>query len=517
MKRNIISVLILFVLLVTSCDLKENPYGIYSKENMYSNESGAQSVLLSAYRSLCDIDYSVMLIYFGDMTTDIAYNNRMDDQPYPEITEWQISALPNNIWIMNFYKTLYRTINSACDVIENVPDANFSQASKDRILGEAYFLRGYAYYQLAWMYGKVPMKLTTTQSFPKLAKDLDEVYGQILSDLTEAEQLLSIKRSAGCADKVAAWSMLAKTYLFLASAKEHNALQYKDMTTVNVAQYYTEAARWAKKVVDNPEQTVYSLDPNIYNVFNCNAQSGPEQIFLLSHYREGSSTEGDYSKLPRYFLPGNGGAAFYVKSPVDGSYGLTCDGWSVCVATDKLRADMENASAIDKRLTFFHNAYYKKSGTTYNAESMVPQNLTHYIFTSKFLDVDANGTERTSVPSYLIRFSEIVLVYAEALGKNDGLAWLNRVTARVNGKQYQASEFANDEAFRLAILQERAFELCFEHKRLEDLRRFNLVRTKVQGKVCYNRANTDLSSVTDAQLAFFPLPQREIDLNPNLR
>jgi|GEM_PF-2301195 len=516
MKRNIISVFILFILLISSCDLKENPYGIYSKENMFSNETGAQSVLLSAYRSLCDIDYSVMLIYFGDMTTDIAYNNRMDDQPYPEITEWQISALPNNIWIMNFYKTLYRTINSACDVIENVPGAEFSQSSKDRILGEAYFLRAYAYYQLAWMYGRVPMKLTTTESFPKLAKDLDEVYGQIFKDLTDAEKLLTIKRSPGCADKVAAWSMLAKTYLFLASAKEHNALQYKDMTSVNVTQYYTEAAKWAKKVVDNPEQTTYSLDPNIYNVFNCNKQNGPEQIFLLAHFREGSSTEGDYSKLPRYFLPGNGGAAFYVKSPVDGSYGITCDGWSVCVATDKLRADMESASAVDKRLSFFQNAYYKKSGTTYTSEPMIPQNLTHFIFTTKFLDVDASGTERTSVPSYLIRFSEIVLVYAEALGKNEGLAWLNRVTSRVNGKQYQTSEFANDEAFRLAILQERAFELCFEHKRLEDLRRFNLVRAKVQGKKCYNRANTDLSAVTDAQLAFFPLPQREIDLNPNL-
>lgn len=110
-----------------------------------------------------------------------------------------------------------------------------------------------------------------------------------------------------------------------------------------------------------------------------------------------------------------------------------------------------------------------------------------------------------------------MLVYAEALGKDQGLQWLNRVTARVNGKQYQASEFASDADFRLAILQERAFELCFEHKRLEDLRRFNLVRAKVQGKKCFGRADTDISGVSDASLAFFPIPQREIDLNPNLK
>ena len=52
---------------------------------------------------------------------------------------------------------------------------------------------------------------------------------------------------------------------------------------------------------------------------------------------------------------------------------------------------MEAASAIDKRLTFFQTAYYKKSGTNYVAESMIPQNLTHYIFTTKYIDVDANG------------------------------------------------------------------------------------------------------------------------------
>ncbi|NCB97953.1 MAG: RagB/SusD family nutrient uptake outer membrane protein, partial [Bacteroidia bacterium] len=55
MKKYIIT-LILFMGLVSSCDLKEDPYGIYSKENMFSNETGAQSVLLSAYRSLCDVD-----------------------------------------------------------------------------------------------------------------------------------------------------------------------------------------------------------------------------------------------------------------------------------------------------------------------------------------------------------------------------------------------------------------------------------------------------------------------------
>jgi hypothetical protein len=351
---------------------------------------------------------------------------------------------------------------------------------------------------------------------PALAKDLDELYSSIISDLSKAEELLTINREVGCADKVAAWSILSKTYLTIASAKESSVPLYRDMN-FDVTNCYAEAAKWAKKVVDNPEQTEYYLDPDLLNVYDVTKPDGPEHIFLISHNGDGASAEGEYSKNPRLFLPGNGGASYYIKNR-EGGYDITVDGWSICVPTDKLQNDMRALSPTDKRLTeLIKTEFYKKeSDGSYTAVPMSPRGQNRYNFSIKNLDPTANGTEQTSCKDFHIRFADIVLVYAEALGRDQGLSWLNLVTQRANGKQYMPGDFSDDAEFRTAVLQERGFELCFEGFRLQDLRRTNNVRKMVDGKSISGRPTIDLSSYTDEQISFFPLPQREVDLNPNL-
>lgn len=515
MKSAKLLICMLTAILLGSCNLTEEPYGIYSKQNIFSTPEGAQSVLLSSYRAYCNWEYMNMIYIINDYTSDVAYNNRMDDVPFPEFTEWNIPLLQSNQWNMMHFKTYYRSINSACDIIENLPEANFNEDEKNRILGEAYFLRGYAYYQLATIYGKVPMKFSTTDLAPQLATSIDQVWEKVISDLKAAESLMPIKRSPGCADRVAAWSALAKVYLFIASAKNYNVPGY-EQSTYNAQECYAEAALWAGKVVDNPDQKEYYLDPDLHNVYDVDVQNGPEQIFLIAHNRSGSTVEGDYSKTPRYFLPSLGGT-FYVLNSKTGQYEMTLDGWSCCVPTQKLIDDMRSASAADKRLDFFKSEYYTKNPDgTFNRVSMLPQDATHYVYTIKHFDPHSNGTEMTSCPTYMIRFADILLVYAEALGKDQGLQWLNKLTARSGGKTYQAAAFADDAAFRSAVLEERKFELCFEGKRLEDLRRTRSIRAKVQGKICYGRDATDLSAYTDEQLTYYPLPLRESELNPNL-
>lgn len=515
MKKITILIAILASMFVTSCDLNEVPYGIYSKDNLFSSEQGAQSVLLAGYRAYCNWEYMNLIFIINDYTTDVAYNNRLDDAPFPEFSEWKVDALETNQFNMMHFKTFYRSINNACDVIENVPGSDFPTGVKDRLMGEAYFLRGYAYYQLATIYGKVPMRLTTTDLSPKLAESIDVVWEQAISDLEEAASLLTINHQAGSADVVAAWGALSKVYMFIASAKHYGVPGYENSKYV-ADDCYEKAAYWAGKVVNNPEQTEYYLDPDIYNVYDVDQPDGPEHIFIIPHYRSGSAVEGNYSKLPRYFLPSLGGA-FYVKNAKTGEMELTLDGWSCCVPTQSLIDDMRNASSSDKRLDFFKDEYYKKEADgTFTSVSMYPQDATHYVYTVKYLDPKSNATEMTSCPTYMMRYADILLVYAEALGKAGGVEWLNKLTARTGGKVYSTSDFADDDAFRAAVREERKFELCFEGKRLEDLKRTKTIREKVQGKQCYGRDATDLSQLTDEQLTYYPLPAREIDLNPNL-
>ena len=109
---------------------------------------------------------------------------------------------------------------------------------------------------------------------------------------------------------------------------------------------------------------------------------------------------------------------------------------------------------------------------------------------------------------YLIRFSEVALIYAEAAGPTtEGYKWVNKIRNRANLPDLAVGMSAAD--FRNAVVQERDWELAFEGQRLYDLRRKAMV-TKVNPKAI-------AAGITEANAAFYPIPQMEIDLNPNLK
>ena len=65
----------------------------------------------------------------------------------------------------------------------------------------------------------------------------------------------------------AAHSLLAKVYLYLASAKDHGTPQYVNMSH-DVNAYYNEAMKYAEKVVDNAEQKVFGFESNLLEIYN---------------------------------------------------------------------------------------------------------------------------------------------------------------------------------------------------------------------------------------------------------
>ena len=56
--------------LLTACDLQEEPYGFYSDDNFYKNETDAESGLLYAYNALTFLEYSRGIFYIGDIPTE---------------------------------------------------------------------------------------------------------------------------------------------------------------------------------------------------------------------------------------------------------------------------------------------------------------------------------------------------------------------------------------------------------------------------------------------------------------
>ena len=83
---------------------------------------------------------------------------------------------------------------------------------------------------------------------------------------------------------------------------------------------------------------------------------------------------------------------------------------------------------------------------------------------------------------------------------------MQRIRARA-GLDNIESGLSKDE-FRDMVVQERAWELAFEGNRLFDLRRKAMVTEK--------DPNAAAAGISEADAAFYPIPQREIDLNSNL-
>lgn len=498
MRTKIYLLIVAFGLLFTSCDLTETPYGFYSEDNFYKTPEDAEASLMFAYNSLTFIEYSRGIFYIGELASDIC--DVKPDEAYgsQQLNNWTADA--SNETLTYFYKYCYISINRSNAVIDNVKNSTFNDEIKKRLLGEAYFLRAYSYHNLAKVFGVVPVQTnmvkSISQTTPAMAKNLEEVYNFIISDLKTAESLLSVNQKVGRADKVAAQALLARTYLTIASAKESGVEKYKEMNKdVNVM--YDSAAYYASKVLY--DQSNYHLDTDLHHIYDVDYPDGPEHIFIMSGDRTGTS-EGNYSKIGMMFHPWVDGVPFYIKNP-DGTFTYATNGWDVFRTNS---AFYNTFAGNDKRKTeLIVSSVYNSSGAL--AGSVGGKFM--YPFTRKYVDPKFVG-EKSSARPYLIRFSEVALIYAEAVGPTEqGYYWVNQIRNRAGLSDLNPA--LNKDEFRDALIQERAWEFAYEGQRLYDLRRKAIVTQKDPKAIA--------AGITEAQAAFYPIPQMEIDLNCNLQ
>lgn len=180
-----------------------------------------------------------------------------------------------------YWDDLYSRINVCNMVIYQVDDLPADHESdvreKERVKGEAYFLRGLCYFYLANLYAQpydpataastpgVPVKTSPeVQDQEYLRETLEDTYVQILSDLNEAQTLLLGKtaKSKYHASRAAALLMLSRTYLYM--------------------QNWEKAIDYANQVlaINNRLQSVSSVAQGDNYV----SISSPETIFSMGHY-----------------------------------------------------------------------------------------------------------------------------------------------------------------------------------------------------------------------------------------
>lgn len=499
MKKTIIT-LLACTALISSCSLKEEPYGFYSENNFYKTAEDAEASLMYAYGDLTYLEYSRSIFFLGDMPTEELTTKSDASAENQDLNLWRVDNFKTNITLENFFKYAYIGINRANAVIQNVKGATFDESKKNQLLGEAHFLRAWNYFNLVRNFGLVPMHTTMVDQLDEtsapLAKNLDEVYDLILGDCRTAESLLSVYPAPvlGRTDKVAAQSLAAKAYLYIASAKENGVKLYTEMKRQST-EMYDSAAYFAGEVVN--DQTTYGFQDNLLDIYDVENPNGKEHIFTMSMDRSGTS-EGQYSKISKMFIPYIDGATIYLKQGDTDKLIPSHDGWGEYQTTPEFYNSFDNN---DKRKTqLFVNKVYRADGTV-NAE--YPGTLP-YPFCRKYIDPQFDG-DKTSTRPFLIRYSDVALIYAEAAGPTAKSYELVNYIRHRAGLSDLTPGLGVDE-FRKAVIKERKYELACEGDYMYDIRRTNKIQTIPEAQ-----------GLTQDQCAFYPIPQAEINLNGSLR
>jgi tetratricopeptide (TPR) repeat protein len=503
--------LVLGLTLLASCSesfFDKYPTDATSFDNYCRTPDEVQNVLYAAYGGLRD-NFANAIVYTGELPTDNAYCYKIVNSA-DHITLHESGVASSNSMLGNLWLSGYQVINRCNLVIDNMTEKFSSDAKFNRYVGEAKFLRAYAYYVMVRVYGGVP--LVTHDINPPMSvfdygrSSVDDVYTQIVEDLTDAVAKLPDSYTAqaeiGRATKTAAQAILADAYL----------------TRKN----YSEAKSLYEAIIAKEGASLGLMDGADYkDIFSAVNVNNKEIIFAVRYAYAQTPSMSNY--LMRASLGNIEGVAInppgYTNSLI---YGV-----NLMMMTTDLAALYE---ANDLRRSVVHTGLHAKhlEDATY-PEVIVPQSLKYFDYRNITDGRSGNGPE-SGCPTIISRYADIILKYAECLNETDPAAAIVQIK-RIRDRAGVATDINAVKAdVALAIEKERRLELGMEGHRW-----FDLVRTGRAQEVMnayYSRGAASLSylpeyivdcefgsltvpaTVADYEL-LYPIPYAQNQLNPD--
>jgi tetratricopeptide (TPR) repeat protein len=473
-----------FLLCFTSCkkDFLEIPPKTALTDGVYFTSQGDfQQAINGAYSPLRGLYNGAWVM--GELRSDnTTYKFNPNDRGSisPEFIK-DFTDDANNGSLSGKYSGNYTIIARANQVLALIDGVNFDATVKNNLKGQAYFLRAFAYFDLAQYFGSVPLHLTPVKTLAETALPLstaDAVYAQVIADARQAIALLPSKESqeAGRATSGAAKMLLGNVYIF--------------------------QKKWADAETVLKDITGYNLLPNYADVFDPNRKNNAESIFEIQ-YKQGQ--DGFASNFFYQFL----------VQPITGAEIQAVTG----IAETSRNVEGFNIPTPDIIAAYEINDSRKTASIGSIAAGGV-----NYPYIKKYAHPHAltNNTD-DNWPVY--RFAETLLFLAEAVNEQnrptEASAYLNQVRLRAG---LAATLAVTQTAIRDAISNERRVELAFENKRWLDLVRTGnavAVMTAYGQRVKANpQAYYFPLGITVAPAAFtnirlmFPLPSSEAALSP---
>ena len=465
--------------------LNTPPVDSLSPNGYYSTPNHVEEGIRGGYAKLRDIEVGQYLL----LSEDRSDNMWADPAPNgirscSEIAFFRFDSSTGdvkNLWA-NWYSLIYN-VNA---VLANIDAVEFRDGDiKNQFKGELLFLRGYAHFELARVFGNVPIvdhNLSSAEAKTlKQSSPADVINNRVLPDLKEAESLLpyedGVKNAMGAkiggqgrADKIVAKAMLARVYMTL------KGWPYNDASSKAQAKSYLEDVLkyskdngdkyWAPTAEEWQKQ--WLTEPVISNKY---------QIFSIQHRLSsgnGLSGQEGYSLSGEYLPKGGGGGLMtpvFIEASLRYEYMKNNDKRGLGQAfMDGYDAYGSTPPYSNTEIRF---TYDGKEVTSY--EESINVKFCPFVQRRQALGVEFDDNTLGGWPLNfpILRLEDMMLLYAELLTEDGDISgamgYVNRIRSRAGVPEVEAS--GKDEAMD-NIKTERKLEFF-----LEGIRWFDQIRS----------------------------------------
>ncbi len=498
MKKNVLSrILVLSALFSTvfvSCndDPKEPGSG---GNGTITTRAEAEALANAVYGPLQTLSSSYSFLVESGTETTISFEEVDDSKDGPQVSIFETSS--NNWYAIKVFNRLYKSIGSANLAIERISEADISssltQEDKELFIARSRFIRAYNYFQLVQLYGEVPLILSSGSSETTRAS-IDDVYNQIVRDLTEAyEYLPAFNSDKSIPTQGAVNTILAKVYLTWGqkplSQLEVAAIAGSTTDPVKPApdaDKLHKAVEYADEVINSGNYRLLEDYNAIWGVIN---ENNAEVIFSINHEGDGIDAQGNHQTHCGFTWP---------KSPRTDPH--------LSYADITLENRIPNANDTRKLYSYATRVEYTDGvidTLTWPISIVRPGKWIHRVNdgTHRAVDEQPNNIDHID-----FRYAEVLLIKAEALfflGKaGEALPLINQIRERAFGGHYEhggrlTTLTAED------LYKEWDYEFAQEQKHWTNLVRWRTLLSQIKNTVPeYEYYKSEYESAESIRAAF---------------
>ncbi|MDW7694901.1 RagB/SusD family nutrient uptake outer membrane protein [Flammeovirgaceae bacterium SG7u.111] len=489
--KNKIFIYISLLIGLCACEnqLNQAPISENTAANFYRNTDDFEQAVTATYNRLRG--YEVRQFYLSDVRSDLIYSPGTGVRAWNPVNNFERTLATNGLmaeaWDAN-YNGILRA-NAVLDQINEslVPDAT----TRNRMIGEAKFLRAFFYFDLVRWFGKVPVfdhAIAPSEALEIPRAPVSEVYDLIMADLTDAASKLPASYSIkGKATSFAAKGMLAKVYLTMSGPTF--GIDGPGMA----ANKYNDALTLLNEIINSGE---FSWVADYTSIFSYTNENNPDVVFDIQAINDGATGDrGIGTILPTTMYDEAFGQ---VAMPFPG--GVSGD--SPIRPSNQFMASFDDN---DVRLdATFLMTYEDANGNVVNAPQF-----------AKFLDLTQIPADRFNwgINFPVIRYTDVLMMKAEALLQTGGSQ--GEIDQIVNQVRTRAGLDAVSNVDLDMLLAEKAKEFAGEGLRWHDLVRTGKVLEVMRAWEAVDDASGVINNINENDI-IYAIHQSQLDVKIGL-